>query len=45
MDGNPASLRGEHLLADNGLIHDAMLGVFQDVFSGRYVHSLPQLPR
>lgn len=43
MRGQAASLRGPHLLADNGLLHEAMLGVFGDVFSGKYVHSLPEL--
>jgi myo-inositol-1(or 4)-monophosphatase len=45
MDGNRVSLTGEHLLADNGLIHEAMIAAFQDIFSGKYVHSLPRLPR
>lgn len=45
MDGNPVSLRGPHILADNALIHEPVLNVFRQVFSGEYAHSLPQLPR
>ena len=43
MAGHPASLHGPHLLADNGHIHEEILGLFRDVFAGKYVHSLPQL--
>jgi myo-inositol-1(or 4)-monophosphatase len=45
MDGNPRSLKGPHLVADNGLVHDEILATFLEVFSGKYVHSLPQLAR
>ncbi len=44
MKGGPADVHGPHLLADNGHIHDEMVQVFADVFAGRYVHSLPELP-
>ena len=43
MEGGPAILHGAHLLADNGLVHDAMLSVFSEVFSGEYRHPMPAL--
>lgn len=45
MTGRRASLDGPHLLADNGHIHEEVLGLFRDVFAGKYVHSLPELVR
>lgn len=44
MVGGPHSLTSPHLLADNGLVHDEIVAVFGDVFAGRYVHTMPQLP-
>jgi myo-inositol-1(or 4)-monophosphatase len=43
MKGGPASLHGPHLLADNGGIHAEAVALFNDVFSGKFVHSLPEL--
>lgn len=43
MHGGPPSLRGPHVLTDNGLIHEEILGVFADVFAGRYRMALPRL--
>ncbi len=43
MRGGPVNLRGPHVLADNALIHEPLLGVFGDVFAGKYRYSLPQL--
>ncbi len=43
MHGRPFSMPGEHLLADNGLIHDEVLEVFKDIFSGRYRMPLPKV--
>lgn len=43
MRGEPAQLRGPHLLADNGLIHQEMLVRFGEIFAGRYRASLPEL--
>jgi myo-inositol-1(or 4)-monophosphatase len=43
MKGAPATLRGPHLLADNGTIHDAMLGLFGEVFRGEYRHPIPAI--
>jgi myo-inositol-1(or 4)-monophosphatase len=40
MKGAPATLRGPHLLADNGTIHEAMLGIFGEVFRGEYRHPM-----
>ena len=34
MQGAKASLRGPHLLADNGIIHDAMVEFFAQVARG-----------
>jgi myo-inositol-1(or 4)-monophosphatase len=35
MKGGEASVRSPHLLTDNGVIHDPMLALFADIFSGR----------
>ncbi|MBZ5608066.1 MAG: inositol monophosphatase [Acidobacteriia bacterium] len=43
MKGAPASLRGPHLLADNGAIHAGLLGIFSEVFRGEYRHPMPQI--
>jgi myo-inositol-1(or 4)-monophosphatase len=43
MRGGPVNLRGPHVLADNALIHEPLLGVFTDVFAGKYRYSLPEL--
>jgi myo-inositol-1(or 4)-monophosphatase len=45
MHGEPFSLRGPHMLADNGLIHQPMLETFEDVFSGRYKYPMPEMRR
>jgi myo-inositol-1(or 4)-monophosphatase len=44
MLGGAARLNGPHLLADNGHIHSAMLEIFEEVFSGKFRSSLPELP-
>ena len=44
MTGDPVSLRGPHLLADNGSIHAEILEMFRGVFAGTYRHTLPELP-
>ncbi|MGC8760348.1 MAG: inositol monophosphatase family protein [Bryobacteraceae bacterium] len=41
MKGAPADLRGPHIAATNGPIHDALLALFADVFAGRYHFPLP----
>lgn len=43
MLGGPFSLRGPHLLADNGRLHDELLALFGEVFAGRYRTPLPQM--
>jgi myo-inositol-1(or 4)-monophosphatase len=44
MLGAPLDLRGPHVLADNGLVHEAAVALFAEIFAGRYRHSLPELP-
>jgi len=44
MSGAPLDLRGPHILADNGLVHEETVALFADVFAGRYRHALPELP-
>jgi len=41
MKGGPASLRGPHVVATNGLIQDELLGLFGEVFEGRYRYPMP----
>jgi myo-inositol-1(or 4)-monophosphatase len=43
MHGGPVSLRGPHLLVDNGRIHDEMIAVFSDIFGGRQRFGLPEV--
>lgn len=43
MHGGPSDLRGEHLLADNGLIHEEMIAIFDDLFAGRFRFPLPEI--
>lgn len=43
MRGGPRHLRGKHILADNGLIHEEMLQIFSEVFAGRFRYPLPQI--
>ena len=41
MSGEPARLRGPHLLADNGTVHDEMLEVFAEVYRREYRYPMP----
>jgi len=43
MRGAPAKLNGENILADNGLLHEATLCLFAEVYAGKYRESLPEL--
>jgi len=43
MLGEPLDLHGPHLLVDNGLIHDEMLALFQEIFAGRYRFEMPAM--
>jgi hypothetical protein len=44
MLGAPLDLRGPHVLADNGLVHEETVALFAEIFAGRYRHSIPELP-
>ena len=44
MRGGPLDIRGQHILADNGLVHEETVALFADIFAGRYRPSLPELP-
>ncbi|HTT60699.1 MAG TPA: inositol monophosphatase family protein [Bryobacteraceae bacterium] len=43
MRGEPYRLRGPNIVVDNGLLHDEILALFAEVFSGRYRVPLPQM--
>src|ERR1700761_3317285 len=41
MKGEALDLHGKYLLADNGLIHAEIMGLFGEIFAGRYQHEMP----
>ena len=41
MKGGPVTLRGPHLVADNGLVHQQILDLFGEIFRGQYRHPIP----
>jgi myo-inositol-1(or 4)-monophosphatase len=43
MRGGPMDLRGKHILADNSLLHDPLVGLFAEIFAGKYQHPLPEM--
>ena len=43
MRGEPHELRGPDVLVDNGLVHDEIVGVFGEIFQGRYRVPIAQL--
>jgi myo-inositol-1(or 4)-monophosphatase len=43
MHGAKLNLRGPHILADNGLIHQEILSLFGEIFQGRYRFTLPEI--
>lgn len=43
MRGGPVELRAENLLVDNGLLHDEALGLFAEVYAGKYRAALPEI--
>jgi myo-inositol-1(or 4)-monophosphatase len=43
MHGEPFSLRGPQLLADNSALHQPMLTEFAEIFAGRYKHEMPEM--
>lgn len=45
MHGGPMDLRGPHLLADNGVLHQPMVELFSEIFAGRYRFPLPEISR
>jgi myo-inositol-1(or 4)-monophosphatase len=45
MRGEPARLRGPHLLADNGAIHAGMLEIFSEVFQAKYRQPMTMIQR
>jgi myo-inositol-1(or 4)-monophosphatase len=44
MRGEPLDLHGPYLLADNSLIHAETLGLFEEIFQGRYRYPIPAMP-
>ena len=46
MYGAPSSVKGPHLLADNGTLHEETLQLFGEIFRGEYRYPIPEiLPR
>lgn len=43
MHGEAMSLKGAHVLADNGVLHAEILGLFGEIFAGRYEYPLPEM--
>jgi myo-inositol-1(or 4)-monophosphatase len=43
MHGGRVSLAGRHIAATNGPIHDELIGLFGEVFDGRYRYPLAQI--
>ena len=43
MHGGPVTLRGPHLLADNGLVHQQILDLFGEIFRGKYRYPIPEI--
>ena len=43
MNGGAAKLRGRHILADNGRVHDEILALFAEVFRGEYRFTMPEI--
>lgn len=44
MRGGVLNLRAENMLADNGRVHAEAVGLFGEVFAGKYREALPELP-
>jgi myo-inositol-1(or 4)-monophosphatase len=44
MRGAAVKLNGEHILADNALLHEETLALFAEVYAGKYREALPELP-
>src|SRR5579885_3231061 len=43
MHGCPMNLRGAHVLADNGLVHDQIVTLFAEIFQGKFRFPLPEI--
>ena len=43
MKGGSMNLRGPHLLADNGALHQPMLELFAEIFAGKFRFPLPEI--
>jgi myo-inositol-1(or 4)-monophosphatase len=43
MKGGPADVRGIHLLADNGVLHEETVELFGEIFQGQYRYPMPQI--
>ena len=43
MHGGPFDLRGQHVLADNTLVHAETVELFAEIFEGRYRTPLPEM--
>ncbi|HML16686.1 MAG TPA: inositol monophosphatase family protein [Bryobacteraceae bacterium] len=43
MHGGPLQMRGPHLLADNGAVHEEILKLFAEIFAGHYRFPLPEM--
>ena len=43
MAGHPHRLTGPHILTDNGLIHEEIVGLFDDIFNGKYRYAMPSI--
>jgi myo-inositol-1(or 4)-monophosphatase len=43
MRGGAFNLRGQHILADNTLVHQETVDLFTGIFAGKYVHMLPEI--
>jgi myo-inositol-1(or 4)-monophosphatase len=41
MKGEPVNVRGPHLLADNGLVHDSIVELFGEIFRGQFRYPIP----
>ncbi len=44
MHGARFNIRGPHVLADNGLVHEEIVELFAEIFQGKFRYQLPQLP-
>ena len=44
MRNEKLDIHGQYLLADNGLIHKEIIGLFAEIFKGEYRYQMPGLP-